>query len=311
MNCFENLISIRGLCETDNAKAYLDDYGISLLTASAVADERYISGKKLIESKIKQAWRSVVKDITFKGLQANKILQTTSYTVDETIALDEFTGFRGIDLYLDNSCELYAFYIGKIKLSVSKGGQTSIKIIADGIETIIYDGTISDDTTITISVNDYVFSNNLQIVADNTNVKVNSGKLINDCCSRNYIINNNSENYGITADVQVRCDKTMYLCQYSDLLVDAVVYKALALIWDEVNESNRLNNLLLLKKDDAIMKMAFYDSTFNLMKYDPSIENNYTPKGLYQKELENINIPIPKCRCCMECKSDSYVISLT
>ena len=37
MNCIKDIISIRGLCSNDTAKYYLDDIGISLLSASKIA----------------------------------------------------------------------------------------------------------------------------------------------------------------------------------------------------------------------------------------------------------------------------------
>ena len=74
MNCIKDIISIRGLCSNDTAKYYLDDIGISLLSASKIADERYVSGRKMIETKINQAWEMAFNDITFDGFISNKIL---------------------------------------------------------------------------------------------------------------------------------------------------------------------------------------------------------------------------------------------
>lgn len=47
---WKDIISIRGLCSNDTAKYYLDDIGISLLSASKIADERYGLGRKMIET---------------------------------------------------------------------------------------------------------------------------------------------------------------------------------------------------------------------------------------------------------------------
>lgn len=313
--CYENIISIRGLCQQDNAMYYLDDIGISLLMAAKTADEKYGTGKKLIEAKIKQAWRDAFNDITFHGLEANKVLNDVTAGSISVASVAPFDAFRGVKFTMDKDCILSRFFLHKVTLSVKIGGATKIVLRDSGIEYEIYNGTIGNDEIIEVVTNRYM-SDSFQILADNKEIEVYSSlpNITCNCRDRlHFTINGTSytsELYGITADIQVRCDKDKYLCKFVDKIGQAVLYKAAALIWKDVNDSSRLNDYLVIKKEDAIAEMAWLDSTYNLLKYDPAVENNYTPKGMYQKELEKLNIPVPKCPCCMECKSDGYTMVL-
>lgn len=313
--CYEGLISIRGLCAQDSAKYYLDDIGISLLTAAHTADEKYGTGKKLIETKIKQAWEDAFNDIQFKGLQANKTLNDLEIGTLTDNGLPTFSGFRGLKFKLDKSCKLSRFYLYKVTMAVKVGGVTSVIIRQNGTDKELYSGTLGNDEQVDIVVNQYV-EDSFQILANNENVQVYSGTATTQCSCNDHKYftvtgsDDTTEAYGITCEIQVRCDKTKYLCKYADKIASAVRYKAAALIWQEIDESNRFNDLLTIKQEDATTKMAWLDSTYNLLKYDPNVESTYTPKGMYQKELEKLNIPIPKCPCCLECASDGYTMVL-
>lgn len=313
--CYEGLISIRGLCAEDTAKYYLDDIGISLLVAANTADEKYGTGKKLIEAKIKQAWEDAFNDIQFKGLEVSKTLNDVEIGVNSENGLPTYSGFRGLKYKLDKNCKLSRFFIHKITLAVKIGGQTSIIIRQNGVDKTVFTGIIPDGEQVEITYNDYV-EDSFQILADNTNLQVYSGTTATTCNCRdkmNFTVtgsDDTNQNFGIITEIQVRCDKSKYLCKYADKIATAVRYKAAALVWKEIDESNRINDLLTIKKDDAVMRMAWLDSTFNLIKYDPAVEKTYTPKGVYQLELAKLNIPIPKCPCCLECASDGYTMVL-
>lgn len=311
--CFDGIISIRGLCTTDSAKYYLDDIGIGITLAAKAADDKYRTGKNLIEAKINQAWEAVVKDIKIKDFKFDKVLNDTIVGESGEDSLAASAEFRGQKFTLNKGCKLVKFFIHKVSVCVVTGGETTIKIKTATGETEIYSGTLEDNTTTEIVVNE-LFPD-FQILVDNTNIEVCSGKNTFDCsCEHRHFTvtghDGTSENYGITTDLQVRCDLTDYLCKYADKLAYAVQYKAAALIWKEIRDTNRMNNILDMQSDKAVAEMAWLDSSFNLLQYDPATDSNYTPKGMYQKELEKINIPIPKCKCCMECESDSYSYSI-
>lgn len=307
MKCFENLIGIRGICDT-NYKYYLDDYGVSLKTLSKTADSKFISGKNLALSKIKQAWSEVISDIKIGGYKANKILSNSIIGTFTENAVNH-VGFNGISFELTN-CSLTSFYLKKIELYVVDGGETTIKIIENGTESILFTGIIDSNSIFQLNIDSYI-SDDFQILVDGTNITVYESTT-NLYKGDMLYYNISNINYGLRIYLQVRCYLYSYLCDYADLLVNAVIYKALALIWKEVLDSDRFNDFLNIKRgennENAITQLAWLDSTFNLLKYDLSSKG--VEAGMYQLELEKINLPIPKCNCCLECSKDSYILAI-
>lgn len=303
-NCYDNLIGIRGLCDEDTAMYYLDDYDMSLLIASKVVDERYITGRKLIQSKINQAWKTVFSEFQFIGFKTNTIIEELLFKYDAESGSDG----NSATLSMSDTNVLASLFVEKITLKVKKGGTTNIILNENGAETLLFSGEVNDDTDVVVDLRRYV-SDSFSVSYDNTEIEVYSGVISSYCC-RKEIINNNKYSNGFEIALQLRCNLEKYLCKYVDLLAIAVVYKALALIWNEVYNSNRLNNVVNLKREDAITKMAFYDSTFNLLKYDIQASVNYNPKGMYQMEIERLSIPAPRCNKCLNHKSDKYITSI-
>lgn len=318
--CYENIISIRGLCSTDTAKYYLDDYGISLFMAANTADEKFTSGKKLIETIINQGWQQTFTDLKIKGLDANKILnEATVGKVTET-ELTGVTGFKGQKYTLNKYCKLSRFYVYKIAVNFKTGGATSIKTNQSGVEKTIYTGTVAADDIVEVTVNEYMLDG-FKILVDTTEATVYSGTNYIKNCTENMVQFTvestdgtlKGQNFGIAAEVQVRCDTTNHLCKFADLIArEAAIYKISALFWNISNDSNRLNDYLIIKKEDAIAKMAWLDSSYNLLQYDPAAEKTYAPKGMYQKGLLKFGevIPVPNCPCCLECRQDRYQMVL-
>lgn len=314
MACYDGLISIKGLCtETTNTLFWLDDIGISLVMAAHTASGSYTTGKNLIERKIEQGWRETFNDIQFKGMNANKILNEDTVGVNSEDTLAAFTGFKGMSFELYEGCSLARFYISKITLSVVTGGATSIKLTQGTTVTTIYTGTPTDNTEVEVILNQYV--DDFSVTVDGTSIAVLSGSISSECCngSKYYTATSTGtagQNYGLQVEMQVRCDKDRHTCKFVDKIASAARYKIGGLIWKEVRDSNAFNDLLNIKKADAITMAAWMDSSFNLLKYDPAAETTYQPKGMYQQEMKNLNIPVPKCKCCLECAGDSYRISL-
>lgn len=320
MACYDGLISIKGLCqEDDNVLYYLDDIGISLQMAAKVVDPNYGTGKRLIEAKIEQGWKEVFKDIQYKGMNANKILNDDIVGVNSTDSVAANASYRGMTFTLDKSCKLARFYISKVVLSVANGGSTSVRLTEGTTNTTIYTGTPNDNTETEIVLNQYV--SDFTISADNTNIEVLSGSTVTDeyyrtggCCETEYytVVSTDTagQSYGLTVYLQVRCDKDRHSCKFVDKIASAARYKIAALIWDTARNSNAFNDLLNIKKSEAVVNLAWLDSTYNLLKYDPSADATYSPKGMYQKELALLNLPVPKCGCCLECVNEKMVISL-
>lgn len=304
--CYDGIIGINGLCEGTNYKILLDELGVSLFKASKIADERYITGKKLIESKIRQAWTDTFKDIAFNGFEANKILSVVEVgEVKENIISPE-SGYFSLKLSQYKGCsKLSRIYISSIYIHTKVGGDTSLILKRNGNELFRQDFTAQDETIAEIAFNDYV-EDGTEVLIDRTNITVYDTTTATSCDCQSHLLKIEGEGNGLTLDVQVRCDKTAYLCQFVDKIADAVKYKATAMILHEVYNSTRFNDIVNIERENAIEKMAWLDSTYNLLRYDPGTNSNYKPQGMYQKEINKLNIPAPKCKCCMECKSDGY-----
>lgn len=314
MACYDDLISIKGLCEeSTNTLFWLDDIGISLNMLANTASDSFTTGKVLFNRKIEQGWRDVFNDIQFKGVNANKILNEDTVGDNSEDTLAAFTGFKGMSFELYDGCGLARFYVSKITLSVVTGGATSIKLTQGSTVETIYTGTPTNNSEVEVTLNRYV--DDFSITVDGTSITVLSGDISTDCCdgSKYYTVASTGtagQNYGLVVEMQVRCDKDRHTCKFVDKIADAARYKIGGLIWKEVKDSNAFNDLLNIKKADAVMMMAWMDSTYNLLKYDPSTDVTYSPKGMYQQAMKNLNIPVPKCKCCLECTGDSYRISL-
>lgn len=287
------------MCTSDTALYYLDDIGISLVMAGKAADEKYANGKALVNNMINLAWNDAFNDVKIDGFQANKVLQASTIGVysEET---ESGTGFQGPTFNLTNPNSPFTrFYLGWVKLKVSNGGHTIIQIVS-GSDTIeLYNGTPADGDVIVKYHNDWV-EDGFQVQVKMDNIEVYTSEATSGCCGGHYSID--GELSGLQVALQVKCDKQPYLCQFSRALGQAVLYKAGARIWNEVRNSDRFNDYLNIKKDKAVEQMAWLDSTYNLLKYDPTFDNKHYAVGMYQQELEKISIPVPSCRECLECK---------
>jgi len=310
MACTDNIVSIRGLCDTTPALYYLDDVGISLVTAAKIADERYANGRQLVQRMIDLAWDDTFQDILIDGFQANKILNADTigvYTTDTETA----TGYQGMTFTLSDDCPLLRFYLASVKLKVSVGGVTVIRLISGGVTTTLYSDTPANDELVTVYYNDFV-EDGWQIQVLMTNITVyTSTNTTTDCDCTGAYYTTTGDTYGMQIAMQVKCDKENYLCQFVRPIGKAVLYKAAAKIYKEVLDSMRFNDVLNIKKENAIRELAWLDSTYNLIKYDPSFDNKHYAIGMYQHELAKISIPVPNCPCCLECEEPNQYIPVS
>lgn len=315
MNCYDNLISIRGLCEPEQARFYLDDYGMSLRSISKIADERFVTGKRLVSTIIERAWRDVLRDIRFDGFKSNLTLTDSLVGVVGTSGYSN--GLQGILFTLDKSCTLGRFFVSSIFIHVKTGGSLVLTLIEGASTTTLYNDAVSNETIYEIRVGRFV-SDSFSLMIDTTNCEVYRSSLSDDSCGCDHYAVSSTEGgngFGIQFQLQVRCDIEKHLCKFVDVIATAVIYKSLALLWHEAALSTRLNDFLTLgKKEEAYKWIGYYDSSLNVFKYD---ENKAfvggtvkVAQGQYQLELEKIKLPVPKCRCCMECDGNNYSITI-
>lgn len=300
-NCYENIVGIRGLCESPNVRFYVDDYGVSLKTAANIADERFITGRNLFEAKRRQAWQYLLQDVVLRGYKNDSIIKSFS-VVNEGGTTIPASGSFSLD-FTDN-CELTGVFINAISFDVVASGSLQIKVGGE----IVYTG--SPATGITTVQIGQLFPKNLLIEILGT-ATLNSGNAMyyKDAGHSCYGIGNT---YGISLTGDYRCNIEQYLCRFPDKIGMALTIKTAALLYKEMLSTSRLAEILFVKdRAEIITEIASLDSSENLYQYDNKAFVGGKPivaDGKYQKQIDYINrvIPVPKCRCCMEQHKSSY-----
>jgi hypothetical protein len=299
MDCTLNIIGYRN-CDRE-FRYYLDDYGISVLSGSKVVDDKFVNAKQMIDTLISQSWTETINDITFDGMQANKILNDVTFGyMDHN---DSFTGTKTVIFTKDQICELGSFYLSQLNLYVKESGLTTVQLIQGTVVSELYHNTPEDDTIIEIAINDFV-SDEFQIkVITEGVVWLGSDNVECRCEDRVY--------YTVESDVipfvltfQVRCNKLVHLCKYVDLIAPIVINKVLGKYWFKVHTTDVFSNFVNSNIEKAVSMMVYYDSNYiNLVDTE---RNPNEKNGQYQLSLNKLNIPKPTCKCCMECKTSGW-----
>lgn len=310
-SCFSELIGINGLCDNIGYELYLDDIGISLKSASKIADSKFNTGSNLIKRKINQAWKETFKDLSIDGFQFKKIACEETF-IGNTNTIQDFNGVGEIKIVKTKKL-LTSIQFKSVKFD----GDGAYKLtITDGDDTFIYEG---EEKSINVPIK--FFGTTIEIEIDYESANVSS--LGNDCCCPCSSSNCNfsivaKKDYGLSFVVQEICDYESYLCRYSEMIAEAVIWKAGALILTEIIDSDRINDFTIAKeKNDLWTKIAYMDSSLNLFQYNGQVIQSSTSTievkpGRYQVELGRIKkqIPNPKDPYCITCNSSFYSISL-
>jgi hypothetical protein len=301
MKCFDGLIGIKGLCN----KTYrynLDDLGISLHTASKLSDEKFnYSGQKLIESKINEAINITISDLAFGSkitrpiiddISIDNFFNPVSYTYNGTITHS----------FKSKNCKYSKFYIGLVKFQVAQTGSLTINLKENNTTTTIYTGTPTEDVELYLNKEYGDFA--IEIIGGG-GLKTYTSGLPN----MGYVTASQGQTYGLNIDFQLRCSIEKHVCKFADLIANVARYKAAAMLLNEINLTNNLNEFIICKdKADLFIQMAMLDSTYNLRQY----EAEFNPEnGMYQTELNKLKLPPLECSCCCEeCKDKNYIHEL-
>lgn len=305
MACYDNIVGIRGLCDSPSVRYYVDDWGVSLKTAANIADEKYITGKRLFEAKRKQAWEYLLQDVVLKGYKNDNILKSFSIQSKADTAINA-TGTISID-FTDN-CELTGVFIDSIVADVKTGGTLSIDIN----NVSVYSDTLPVGVH-SIAIG-RVFSKALTIDVTGTAI-MNGGNAdyYHDGVGGCYSV---GQTYGLSITGDYRCMIEQYICRFPDKIGMALAIKTAALLTKEMLTTTKLAEILFVKdRQELITELASLDSSENLYQYDDKAFVGGQPivkAGKYQNQIEYINrvIPVPKCRCCMEAVRSSYNITI-
>jgi hypothetical protein len=310
MSCTTNIIGYRHCGYTP--RILLDDYGISLQSASKVNDDKFPTAKAMLDTMIQQSWDEAFRDLTIDGMDFQKILNDVTYgKMDKS---GHFTGTKQINwslssffgsLYQVN--ELGTFYASQLKVYVKTGGATTINLIQGEVVEELYSGAPEDETVITLSINKFLEDKfSIQVI---TAGEIYTG-IFNEVCN---CTNNGYWTYeGDTSPppfvftFQVRCSKDKHLCKYVMDIAPAVINKILGKYYFKVNTTDVFNNWINSESGDrAVANMCYYDSQyFGISNADPHTRT----KGQYQITLEQIQkrLPKPTCKSCMTCNTSGW-----
>jgi hypothetical protein len=307
MACYDGFIGVRN-CGLES-KIYLDDYGLSLFDLAKISDEKTNNGAKLLESFIKIAWEKVYSDVHINGYNFNKILSDISLTTYLNGSTTLVGGIHDVNFTLGKCCKIVSFYVSSIFVNIKTDGQIKIDLIEGSNTTTLFDGVTNGSFELNLNrfvANEFILRVDLTAVGSAT---VYASNYENDTCSCScqfYKIDNYGN--GLDVDLQVRCDKSKHLCKFTDILAPAVIASILGQFWFKVHTTNRANEHKIFKDVDAISMMAYYNSDYLAMVQSDG--KGVTKEGQYQMEISKINIPLPKCNCCLECE-DSIVYEIS
>jgi len=282
-----DVIGVKGLCDVEYPYN-LDSLGISLNKASKLADSSTLTGKNLITESIEFAWQQTMSDIRVdgfmvNGLQTNYANEFTATSLNEGLYTKTFT----------RNCDIESFFFNWIKFIVNGTLDIKFSIFKDGIEQILFEDSVTDET-IKINIDNHIYCDELEFKL----IAIGSGTLTqtNDSNALNYLGHKS-------------CSEQLFYCKYWEYLVQAVMYKATAVILNSVLFNDRYNDLVIYKTGEMAHRIAQLDSSYNLLNN----ENRLASKSLYQLELEKINLKLKtivqksKCTCCFDC--DNYITS--
>ena len=299
MACWTNLIGVKN-CGKEYSY-YLDNYNLSLTDLAKIADEKHYTGQNLLDSFIDIAWQKVINDIKIKGYDFNKILEDISLEVNGNNPTVIVGGTHDVSFKLGKCCKTVSYYLNSIKPNIKTDGLLKILLIDNDGTTTLFDGTTNGSQTININKwvsGDFILRVDLTQVGSATLNSSIFNQNICECSCAMYEIDQYAN--GLDICVQIRCDKSKHLCKYVDLLVPMAINHILGQFWFKVHTSNRANDHKIFKDVDALSQMAFYNSEYLAMVQFES--KTVIKEGQYQIEMNSLNLPLPKCNCCLECR---------
>lgn len=283
-NACRDVIGVKGVC-SETYPYYLDTYGISLSKASKLADSSMVTARELIEESIELGWGDVFTDLRADGFKANGVQK-----VLETFFTDDYIGEGTYTFETERKCDIEQIYLGKLKATVVGELDVVLTINVDGVDTEVYNDTLTDET-LTVNFDNSYNAENILL----TLVATGSGT-----------IRQTSDSGVMKIDTYTECSERLFYCKYWMYLVKAVMLKASAHILNASLFSDRYNDLVVYKHGEIVLRLNQLDTSFNLLA---QVENVATRdgKGMYQLEIENINLKLKQiikqsyCTCCFEC----------
>jgi len=290
MSCLDNIIGIKAPCSPDTAPLsgmFITDYpGITLKSASNVADERTMTGYAYLVDLRRRAMQKLNNDVLAfinKEYKVNTIAtnryQSGSYnTPYTTISAGSSSQRRGIVIgKIKTWCRFHKIIVNKVRIYAAESKDVILHISDVGAG-VTYPATVSLEANVVneFVINKTIVGNEVQITIPSDTI-VYSNKPECGCGGRpknEYLIFNGlsnsaiipTEGYGIEADITLKCDISTLVCDLAnDQIIGQAAYELCgAMFYDDMLRNNRMNYLTIYKgdemKDQSLAAYAAYAS---------------------------------------------------
>lgn len=299
MNCIQDILcwerTIIGIkdfadCTNPESNLFLNELpGITLKSASKIANEEYQSGQNLMKHSIEMAVKQVYDEFR-EQLQTyfntNSIVEARQIDVFGTDVIPMAALERGLIIKRWRS-ELAQIYIHEVYIKVKQSGTLTFKIY-DGCETVEKEVDVVADCLNKIRVDYKAESEEVKIIFDQTAWDVYGCSLVNnngynDCrcgswASKGLFVNgwNGSAEqnscFGVGVYASVKCYFENVFCALLDQLYFVIWYKAGIIFLQELINSDRINAVTLFTKERAKELIDEYQAIY-LNKYQVAIKN--------------------------------------
>jgi hypothetical protein len=274
MHCLEKVIGIQSNCEDEDAPLsgqYITDYpGISLQSASNIADEKTKNGRAFLTDLRRRAANRLQNDVLAfinREYRASSIINN-SYQSGEfrqpftTIAAGNSAQRRGVVIASQKpNCRFLKIVINRIRIFSNTTGTFQLKV-SDVYAGTVYTPSVelTAGTIQEFEINKQMRGSEIQITLP-SNVSTYSIKPGCKCAGRpnNLVFNglsngvtNTTESYGIEVDVSVKCDLSSIVCDLAnDGLIGQVLFELCgAMFYDEMTKTSRMNYLTIYNKEE-------------------------------------------------------------
>lgn len=299
MECFNNLIGVKALCNSQTPKSsiYLDDVGLSLNDIESFITSQYATAKDYFSSKQTQAVREMSQHI-YNHFQ-DKYLATSLidshrlgiYNGTQTLYAGQ--NYRGIQMKFNQADSFYSVSIGEISLLVDYTGTIDVEVwdlrqnkqldmiqvdtTAGGISTVYLHKSFKSDKQ---PLNLFIGYDATGIDAYVTPIKAGlcCGKV---SCANSYLSSQGVEivgtkyesnidylnhTAGLSIVYDVKCDHTSWICSHAESLALPLAYKTAELFVADAlynTSGERATNNHTINIEQLQERFTFYMNKYN------------------------------------------------
>jgi len=306
MECLENLVGIKGLCESEDfACIYVDDLPFGELKSWAqIAGTDFETGKNLFQIIRKEAVRLVIRDFLkkIKGLEFQHVKDTFS-DGDFNFDTDPVTGVHWKDIRSNVSDPYMSVSIPSIEICAKNEGKITV-VITDKTDCV---------TTKVIDVHCGINSIPINYKGDSVKISIDTGNVeifpIQDnfyChCQYKcpcYVSTASSNTVPFRTYINCICDPRQLACQYADELKYAIRYRIMAELMRYSKLGDPKNLFLRGTADQAASYYA------DIMGGTDPITGDAVKGPLYYVELScSVGKVNPRHSRCLQCGNKGTV----